>query len=143
MNSVNRFVPDAAFRIRAADAAALTADASISAGELVNPIGAPWNDEVKDGKVVFFLRGTGIVATGTYSVQVISSANEDLSSPVVHTTKAIDPAVATSKWIEILVDQETLAKEAPTSKYYGLALDIGGTTPSIKIEAYVLPPVGK
>jgi len=142
MNSVNRFVPDAAYRIRAADAAALTADAVISAGELVSPIGAPWNDAVKDGKVVVFMQGTAIVATGTYTVSIVTSANEDLSSAQTHQSLVIDPAVATSKWLEMLVDQVSLLKADPDAKYWGIALDIGGTTPSIKVEAYVLPPVG-
>lgn len=143
MNSVNRFVPDAAYRIRAADAAAITADTVISAGELVSPIGAPWNDVVKDGKVVVFGQGKSIVATGTYSVQVITSANADLSSAQVHQSITLDPAVATSKWFEILVDQVSLLKADTDAKYWGLNIDVGGTTPSIKLEAYILPPVGK
>lgn len=143
MNSVNRFVPDAAFRLRAADAAAITADAVLSAGLLVNPVGAPWNDTVQDGKVVFFLQGSAIAATGTYKVTVITSANADLSSPQSHMSLDIDPAVATSKWLELLVDQVSLLKADADAKYYGLAIDVGGATPSIKIEAYVLPPVGK
>lgn len=142
-NSINRFVPDAAYRIRAVDAAAITADAVISAGELVSPIGAPWNDAVKDGKVVFFLQASEIVATGTYSVSVVTSANADLSAAQTHETLVIDPAVTPSKWIEILVDQVSLLKADADAKYYGLAIDVGGTDPSARIEAYVLPPVGK
>lgn len=143
MNSVNRFVPDAANAIRAKTAAAIAADAVISAGLLVNPVGAPWNDEVQDGKVVIFLQGSAIVATGTYTLNVITSVNADLSSPQIHQSYVIDPAVATTKWIEILLDQETLRKNDTDALYYGLAVDVGGTTPSLKIEAYVLPPVGK
>lgn len=143
MQSVNRFIPDAAFTVRAKTAAAITADTSLSIGELVSPIGAIWNDEPKDGKVVVILQGSAIVSTGTYTVNVITSANADLSSPQVQETIIIDPAVATSKWIEILLDQETLLKMDTDAKYYGLGIDVGGTSPSLKIEAYVVPPVGK
>lgn len=143
MNSVNRFVPDAAFRLRAVDAAAITADAVLNAGLLVNPVGAPWNDTVQDGKVVFFGQGSEIAATGTYKLTVITSANADLSAPQSHMSFDIDPAVAKSKWFELIVDQVSLLKADPDAKYYGLAVDVGGTTPSLKLEAYVLPPVGK
>jgi len=143
MNSVNRFIPDAAFAIRTKTAAAITADAVISAGPLVSPIGAPWNDEVQDGKVVVFLQGSAIVSTGTYTVSVVTSVNADLSSAQTHSSIVIDPAVATTAWIEILIDQETLRKADKDALYYGLSVDVGGTTPSIKIEAYVVPPVGK
>lgn len=142
MNSVNRFVPDAAYRIRAADAAAIIADTVISAGELVSPIGAPWNDTVKDGKVVAFLQGKAIAATGTYTVSVITSVNADLSAAQTHQSLVIDPAVSTSKWLELLVDQVSLLKADTDAKYWGLAIDVGGATPSIKVEAYILPPVG-
>lgn len=139
-NSVNRFVPDAAYRIRAADAAALTADTLISAGALVSPIGAPWNDAVKDGKVVVFFKVSEIdVSTDeTYAVNVVTSANADLSSPDV----SISKTVTANGWYEILVDQVSLLKEDTDAKYWGLQIDVGGTTPSVKIEAYILPPVG-
>lgn len=143
MNSVNRFIPDAAFAIRPKTAVAITADAVISAGALVSPIGAPWNDEVQDGKVVVFLQASAIVSTGTYAISVITSVNADLSSAQTHQTITINPAVATSDWIEILIDQETLRKEDKDALYYGIGVDVGGTSPSLKIEAYVLPPVGK
>ena len=131
MNSVNRYIPDAAFAIRAKTAAALTADAVISAGPVVSPVDGIWNNEQQDGKVVFFFKGTEIVATGTYTVSVVTSANADLSAAQVHQSIVIDPAVASTKWIEILVDQEALLKADTDAKYYGLALDAGGTTPSI------------
>jgi ATP-dependent protease HslVU (ClpYQ) peptidase subunit len=141
MNSVNRFVPDAAYAIRKADAAAITADTAISAGELVSPIGAPWNDEVKDGKVVVFFKASEIDSTTgdeTYEVSVITSANADLSAAQTHITKSVKAG-----WNEILVDQEILVKDDTDAKYWGITVDVGGTTPSVKIEAYVLPPVGK
>lgn len=139
-NSVNRFVPDAAYRIRAADAAAITADTLISAGELVSPIGAPWNDAVKDGKVVVFFKASEIdVSTDeTYVVNVVTSTDANLGSPDVSISKAI----TANGWYEILVDQVSLLKEDPDAKYWGLQIDVGGTTPSVKIEAYILPPVG-
>lgn len=143
MNSVNRYIPDAAYRLRAADAAALTADAVLNAGPLVSPIGAPWNDAVKDGKVVFVAQGKEIAATGTYKLTVVTSANADLSAPQNHMSFDIDPAVATSKWVELLIDQVSLLKADTDAKYWGVAVDVGGTTPSIKIEAYILPPVGQ
>jgi hypothetical protein len=143
MQSVNRFVPDAAFTVRAKTAAAIAADTSLLIGELVSPIGAIWNDEPKDGKVEVILQASAIVATGTYTINVITSTAADLSSPQVQQSFTIDPAVATSKWIELLIDQETLLKNDTDAKYYGLGVDVGGTSPSLKIEAYVVPPVGK
>lgn len=141
MNSVNRFVPDAAYAIRKADAAAITAATAISAGELVSPIGAPWNDAVKDGKVVVFIGASALDKTTdeTYKVDIVTSASADLSSPTVALSKNI-PAAG---WYDILVDQVSLLKENPTAKYWGISVVPGGTTPSIKVEAYILPPVGQ
>jgi hypothetical protein len=139
MKSINRFIPDAAFRLRAADDAAITADISLSAGELVTPIAAVWNEEAKDGKVVFFVRATELAAGDSeYSLEVVSSATEDLASPAIHVAKEIDVA----GWSEILIDQHSVLRDNPTHQYYGLRVNVGGTAPSVKIEAYVLPPVG-
>ena len=141
MNSTNRFVPDAAYALRKADAAALTATTKISAGELVSPIGAPWNDVVKDGKVVLFFKASALDKTTgdeTYKVSVITSESADLSSAEVVLTQDIDAA----GWNDILVDQVSLLKRSPSHKYWGIEVAVAGTTPSVKIEAYVLPPVG-
>jgi hypothetical protein len=141
MNSVNRFVPDAAFAIRKASDAAITAATVASAGELVSPIGAPWNDAVKDGKVVVFVGASALDKTTdeTYTVQIITSASADLSAPTVSISKVI-PA---NGWYDILVDQVALLKENPAAKYWGVNLLPAGTTPSGKFEVYVLPPVGQ
>lgn len=141
MNSTNRFVPDAAYAIRKADAAAITADTLISAGELVSPIGAPWNDAVKDGKVVVFFKASELDKTTgdeTYKVSIVTSANADLSAAQVSFTKDI-PAAG---WYDILVDQVSLLKEDADAKYWGVLVDVAGTTPSVKFEGYILPPVG-
>lgn len=140
-NSVIRFVPDAAYRIRAADAAAITASTLISAGELVSPIGAPWNDAVKDGKVVLFYNVADADVSGnqTYRIDVVTSANEDLSGSVVSLSKEVEA----DGWFDVLIDQVSLLAENPGAKYWGINVVVGGTGPSVKIEAYILPPVGK
>lgn len=141
MASKMRFVPDAAYAIRTADAAAITADTSILVGELKTPLGAVWNAEVKDGNVALKIKASAMDTTDsneTYAVNVVTSASADLSSPTVHMTKTL-----VNGWNELLVDQHNLAYRAPTHKYWGIAIDVGGTTPSIKIEAYALPDSGK
>ena len=140
MNSVNRFVPDAAYAIRKADAAAITADTALSAGELVSPIGAPWNDAVKDGKVVVFFKASDLDATTgdeSYVADVITSANADFSAAQTQFSLPIKAG-----WNEMLVDQVSLLRADSDAKYWGVSINVGGTTPSVKIEAYVLPPVG-
>ncbi|QIV65822.1 hypothetical protein Cp1R7AA1_224 [Mesorhizobium phage Cp1R7A-A1] len=141
MNSKVRFVPDAAFAIRKATDAALTADTSILIGELKTPLGAVWNAAVKDGNVAIKVKASAMDSTTgdeTYAMQVITSATADLAAPTVHQTKALR-----SGWNELLIDQFNLVDVAPTHKYWGLLIDVGGTTPSVKIEAYVLPDSGK
>lgn len=145
MPSKARFVPDAAYALRAASAAALTADTVISAGELVSPnnANAPWNDEMKDGKVVIAFKASeqdNTTADETYVLEVITSANADLSSAVVHVSKDVKSLVG---FQELLIDQYALLAAQPTHKYWGININVGGTTPSIKFEAYVLPPYGK
>jgi hypothetical protein len=143
MQSVNRYIPDAASVVRAKTAAAIAADTSLLAGELVSPIGAIWNDEPRDGKVIITFQATAVVATGTYAISLVTSTAADLSSPQTHFTITLDPAVATSKWYEVLADEETLVKMDTDAKYFGLLVDVGGTSPSLKLESYLLPPVGK
>jgi hypothetical protein len=140
MNSANRFVPDAAYAIRKAGSAAIVASTPISAGELVSPIGAPWNDTVKDGKVVVFFKASALdkATDETYKVQIVTSALADLSAPQV----AYEKTIPAAGWYDILVDQVSLLKEDTDAKYWGLVVVPGGTTPSITIEAYILPPVG-
>lgn len=143
MQSVNRFIPDAANALRAADAAAITADTLISAGELKTPLGAIWDAETKDGKVVFFFKASAMDATTgdeTYTIEVISSATSNLASPAVHLAKVIDDAAP--GWYSILVDQQQIVDEQPTHKYYGLNVNVAGTSPSITLEVYLLPPTG-
>jgi hypothetical protein len=141
MNSKARFVPDAAYAIRAAAAAAITADTVISIGELKTPLNAVWNATVKDGNVALKIKASALdTVTGdeTYAVQVITSASADLSAPTVHQTKTLRAG-----WNELLIDQFNLVDVAPTHKYWGINIDVGGTTPSVKIEAYALPDTGK
>lgn len=143
MNSKARFVPDAAYCLRTKDAAAITTDTAILGGELVSPInaGAVWNAEVKDGLVAIKILASALDATTgdeTYNVQVITSAASNLGTPTVHETKAMKAGVN-----ELLIDQEVLLAAAPTHKYWGLNIDVGGTTPSGKFEIYVLPDSGR
>lgn len=145
MQSVNRFIPDAAFAIRAAGAAALTADTLLNAGLLATPVGAIWDAEPAHGKVVFFVKTDNADEASmdeTYALTVVTSANADLSSAQSHDSIVVT-AAEDGKWQEILVDTETLVKNDPDALYFGLLVDVGGTTPSIEVEAYVLPPVGK
>ncbi|WP_210320109.1 hypothetical protein [Pseudaminobacter soli (ex Zhang et al. 2022)] len=142
MNSKNRFVPDAAFCLRDADAAAISADLAIKAGELKTPLGAVWNAEVADGDVAIKIKASDMdttTADETYAVSVITSESADMSAPVVHETKTLVAGWAN----ELLVDQHALAYRAPSHKYWGVQIDVGGTTPSVKAEIYVLPNSGK
>lgn len=147
MQSVNRFVPDAANALRAADAAAITTDTAISAGALVSPIGAIWNDAAKDGKVVLFFKTSDIFDDNgdeTYTIEVITSAASNLGTPTVHLSHVLKDggSGAEDVWHEIIVDQHSLLKAAPTHKYWGVNINVAGTDPSLKVEMYLLPPVG-
>lgn len=142
MMSVSRFIPDAAYALRAADADAITATASLFAGELLTPLDAVWNAEVRDGKFVVFAKATEVKTSEgdeTYVVEVITSETADLAAPTVHASKAVTAA----GWLEMLVDQHSLRRAAPASKYFGVRVSLGGTAPTVKFEAYVLPPVGQ
>lgn len=146
MDSVSRFIPDAANALRAADAAAITADTAISAGALVSPIGAIWNDAVKDGKVVLFFKASAIDFTTTdetYALEIITSTAANLGSPQVHSSHPLAAVEDSGDWKEILVDQRTLRADDTDAKYWGVNVNVSGTTPSITFEMYLLPPVGK
>jgi hypothetical protein len=147
MQSINRFIPDAANALRAADAAAITADTVISAGALVSPIGAIWNDAVKDGKVVLFFKTSDVFdddGDELYSLEIITSTAEGLGSPQIHYTYPLldGGEGAEDFWHEIIIDQHSLAKADPDAKYWGVNVNVAGTAPSLKIEMYLLPPVG-
>lgn len=148
MQSVVRHIPDAANALRAASAAAITTDTVINAGELGSPIGAIWNDVVKDGKVVLFYKPSAVFdddGDEAYTLEVITSANANLSSPQVHQTVTLAGGGedAEGKWFELLIDQYALMRDDADAKYWGLNVNVAGTDPSLKLEVYLLPPVGK
>lgn len=147
MQSIVRHVPDAAAALRAASAAAIEDDTVISAGALVSPIGAIWNDVVKDGKVVVFYKTFDVFDDNgdeTYTLELITSASANLGTPTVHASRVLADggSGAEDVWFEWLIDQYSLLKAAPTHKYWGINVNVAGTDPSLKIEMYLLPPVG-
>lgn len=120
------------------DAQAVTADAvSTNTIDLGNPT---VKNEIGAGEPVSVVVTVDVGAdftTGdeTYAFQLIQSANANLSSPdvlEVRTLTAAQLVAATQVVIPIPIG-------AVTKRYLGLNYDVGGTTPTMTITAFVQP----
>jgi hypothetical protein len=70
----------------------------------------------------------------TMKLDVVESANADLSSPTVLGSVSGLTSAPVGKVIEVPIPQGVMTK-----KYIGLQVTLGGTTPTITLDAYLVP----
>lgn len=115
---------------------AITADAvSDNVIDLGNP--TPKN-EIGAGEPMVIAVQVGVAAdftTGdeTYAFEVIQSANANLSSPDVLSRRVIPAAQLTAGSIHYL----PVPPGSVTKRYLGVNYDVGGTTPTITVRAWL------
>lgn len=71
----------------------------------------------------------------TYEFQVIQSANSNLSSPDILALRAIDKAALTAGSIHYL----PVPQGSKSKRYLGAYYNVGGTTPSVTVTAFLQP----
>lgn len=72
----------------------------------------------------------------TYTIQAISSASANLSTPTVLSSVTLSTAAMRAAGAGIFVP---IPKGLPTQRYIGLNFVLGGTTPSITVTAGLVP----
>lgn len=125
------------------DALGLVSDAQAVTATAVSTntvdLGSPTpKRQIGDGEEVGFGLAVDVAAdhtTGdeTYTVEVIQSANADLSAPDVLSSRAI----AFSDLIAGATHFFSIPKGTPTKRYVGLRYTTAGTTPSITVTAWL------
>jgi hypothetical protein len=120
------------------DSQAVTADAvSANTIDLANPTE---KNEIGAGEPLTAVIAVEVAAdftTGdeTYEFQLIQSANADLSSPDVLASRAIVAGSLTAGSIHYL----PVPPGSVTKRYLGLNYNVGGTSPSITVSAFIQP----
>lgn len=120
------------------DAQAITADAvSTNTIDLGNPT---VKNRIGSGEPMGFLVTVDVAAditTGdeTYAIEIISSANANLSSPTV-LARFVFTAAQLAAGAQLFLP---LPQNFPQQRYIGLNYDVGGTTPSVTVTASLQP----
>lgn len=118
------------------DAQAVTADAASSN---TYDTGAAGRD-ISQGEPLALVISVDTAADGTttdetYAFQFIQSANADLSSPDVLVARTIGYANLTAGSVHVI----PIPPDSITKRYVGAYYDVGGTSPSVTVTAWIAP----
>jgi len=118
------------------DAAALTADA---ASTNTYDSGAAGND-ISVGEPLVLCIQVDVAADftttdETYEFQIIQSASENLGTPDILAKRAILASALTAGSLHYI----PLPPGSKTKRYLGAYIDVGGTTPSVTVTAWLAP----
>jgi len=124
--------------LQLSDSQAVTADAAstntIDLGN-VTPKNDVGNGEPMELVICVEVAADGTTTDETYEFQFIQSANANLSSPDILVARSIGYANLTAGSVHHIA----IPKGAITKRYVGAYFNVGGTTPSVTVSAYLQP----